>query len=267
MATTKSTPKKTTPKKSAAKKTAAKKTAAKKTAAKKTVAKKTSAAKKTAAKKTSAAKKSVAKKAPKKPTRTSANSAKTSTSRPDAIAVLKADHQRVTDLFDKFEGLGDNAHKSREKTVAKIIEELSVHAGIEEEVFYPPVRERLAKSNESTVLEALEEHHVVKLTLNELQSMSSEHERYTAKVTVLRELVDHHVDEEETELFKLVRQEFSKSELTALGDALEAARPTAPTKPHPMAPDAPPGNIVSNVLAAPLDVTSKAARVVREAIS
>lgn len=197
--------------------------------------------------------------------------ATSSATRPDAIAVLKADHQRVTDLFDKFEGLGDRAHKTRESTVSKIVEELSVHAGIEESVFYPAVRERFAANDESIVLEALEEHHVVKLTLNELQSMSSQHERYTAKVTVLREIVDHHVKEEETELFKQVRRAFTKTELTDLGEELAAARSSAPTRPHPVAPDTPPGNIVSNALAAPLDaaadVTTKAAKVVRDVIS
>ncbi len=193
--------------------------------------------------------------------------ARSTTKRPDAIAVLKADHRRVSDLFDKFEELGDRAHKTREATVAKIIEELSIHAGIEEAVFYPAVRERFDLDQEPMLLEALEEHHLVKLTLNELESMSSTDERYTAKVTVLREVVDHHVDEEESELFKRVRAEFKKSELIDLADQLDAARSTAPTRPHPLAPDTPPGNIVANVLAAPLDaatdLTARAAQAVR----
>lgn len=186
----------------------------------------------------------------------------------DAIAILKADHGRVTDLFDKFDGLGDRAHKTREATVGKIIEELSVHAGIEEEVFYPAVRERFAAKDDGQVLEALEEHHVVKLLLVELESMPSTSERYTAKVTVLREIVDHHVDEEENELFKKVRQEFTRSELVQLGEDLTAARGSAPTRPHPEAPDTPPGNVVANVIVAPLDaateVTKRAAGAVRE---
>lgn len=148
-----------------------------------------------------------------------------SAQRPDAIAVLRADHDKVTDLFDTFEGLGPRAHKTRESTVAKIIKELSVHAGIEETVFYPAVRERFAATDEPMVLEALEEHHLVKLTLNELESMTSESERYDAKVTVLREVVDHHVKEEETELFKQVRKAFTKTELVDLGEQLDAAEP------------------------------------------
>ena len=205
-----------------------------------------------------------------KKTASTKNSTPKSAQRPDAIAVLKADHDKVTDLFDTFEGLGPRAHKTRESTVAKIIEELSVHAGIEETVFYPAVRERLAAGDEPMVLEALEEHHLVKLTLNELESMTSQSERYVAQVTVLREVVDHHVKEEETELFKQVRKAFTKTELVDLGEQLDAARTSAPTRSHPVAPDTPPGNMVANVLSAPLDVatdiTTKAADVVRGVI-
>lgn len=268
MATTKKSP----AKKSAAKKASATKATAKK-AAKKTVSK-TQAAKKATTKKV-AAKKATAKKQPvkKKPAGKKKSASKkppTNAAPRDAIAILKADHRRVTDLFDKFESLGDRAHKSRETIVEQIIEELAVHAGIEEAVLYPALRERFAASEESDVLEALEEHHVVKLLLAELQSMPSESDRYTAKVTVLREIVDHHVDEEEDELFKQVRREFSRSELVELGDELTAARASAPTRPHPSAPDTPPGNIVANVLAAPLDaatgITTRAAGAVRDLI-
>lgn len=190
--------------------------------------------------------------------------------RQDAIAILKADHRRVEELFEKFDGLSERAHKTREATVETILEELSVHAGIEETVFYPAVRERLAAADEPMVLEALEEHHLVKLTLAELEQMTSRSERYAAKVTVLRELVKHHVDEEESELFRLVRSEFSKAELTDLGDELNAARSSAPTRPHPEAPDTPPANLVATVLAAPFDVatnvTKKAGAKVRDLV-
>jgi hemerythrin superfamily protein len=175
---------------------------------------------------------------------------------PDAIAVLKADHRRVTELFDRFDGLGERAHATRERTVAKIVEELSRHAGIEENVFYPAVRARFADRDEPMVLEALEEHHVVKLLLREIQSMDSRSERFGAKVAVLREIVDHHVDEEESELFKKVRDAFSRAELREMGADLEAARSQAPTRPHPSAPDEPPASTIANVLAAPLDAVA-----------
>jgi hemerythrin superfamily protein len=202
---------------------------------------------------------------------TSAKSAtSSSTQQADAIAVLKADHRHVTELFDRFEGLGERAYATRERTLDRIIEELSIHAGIEENVFYPAVRARFAERDESMVLEALEEHHVVKLLLRELESMDPRSERYVAKVTVLREIVEHHVEEEETELFKRVRDSFSRSELRDLGAELEAARSAAPTRPHPSAPDEPPASTVANVLTAPLDaaadITHRAGDAVRSMV-
>jgi hemerythrin superfamily protein len=189
---------------------------------------------------------------------------------PDALDVLIDDHESVNDLFDEFESLGKRAHAAREQLVGRIVEELSVHASIEETVFYPAVRERLGDGDESMVLEALEEHHLVKLSLNELQSMSSDSERYDAKVTVLREVVEHHVDEEEQDLFPKVRRAFSSEELVELAQRLNDARRSAPTRAHPSAPDTPPGNLVANVLTAPLDaatnLTQRAAGAVRDVI-
>ena len=106
------------------------------------------------------------------------------------------------------------------------------------------------------MLEALEEHHLVKLTLAELETMDPSHERYGAKVTVLIENVRHHVKEEESELFPSVRNTLDPAQLREIGNELVAAKRTAPTRPHPEAPDTPPGNIVAQVLTAPLDVAA-----------
>src|SRR3954469_21708894 len=118
----------------------------------------------------------------------------------DAITLLKADHKTVTSLFTKFKKLGDNAFKSKREVVDEIIEELSVHASIEELVFYPAVR-REVHAADNEVLEALEEHHVAKWLLSELDGMDPKHERFDAKVSVLIESVKHHIKEEETTLF------------------------------------------------------------------
>jgi hemerythrin superfamily protein len=258
--------KKNAVKKNAVKKNTANGRTAKKSAAKKNTAKKSTA--KTSAAKTSAAKTSAA--ATILPGRASpvAHLRRTGSDRTDALQVLIGDHEIVSGLFDEFEALGRRAHSAREHIVSRIVEELSVHAGIEETVFYPAVRERLGTTDDPMVMEALEEHHLVKLSLNELQSMSSESDRYDAKMTVLRDVVDHHVDEEENELFPKVRQAFSETELVELGQRLEEARLVAPKRAHPSAPDEPPGNLVANVLVAPLDVatnlTSRAAGAVRE---
>jgi hemerythrin superfamily protein len=153
----------------------------------------------------------------------------------DAIALLKADHQRVQTLFERFKKTGDRAYKTREKVVEEIIKELSVHAVIEEQVFYPAVKERIPDLRDD-VLEGIEEHHIVKWTLSELDGMDPEDESYKAKVTVLIESVEHHVEEEEKDMFPEVRKALPKSELDDLGEVLERAKAVAPTKPHPRAP-------------------------------
>ena len=184
--------------------------------------------------------------------------------------MLTDDHRKVEELFVRFEKTGERAHKQRADLVARITEELSIHASIEEEIFYPAARRSIAAAGD-VVLEALEEHHLVKLTLAELEAMDAGHERYGAKVAVLIENVRHHVKEEEGELFPTVRRALDPGTLRELGAELAAAKRTAPTRPHPEAPDTPPGNLVAQVLTAPLDVAANlnkaAARRVRNIVS
>jgi hemerythrin superfamily protein len=160
----------------------------------------------------------------------------------DAITLLKNDHKTVKRLFRQFEKLGDSAVKSRRELVDKMIEELSIHAAIEEQLFYPTVRENVPGA-EDEVLESLEEHHVVKWLLSELDDMRGDEERFEAKVTVLIESVEHHAQEEEDELFPEVRKAMGRKALAELGAAMEKAKQTAPTRPHPRAPDTPPANV------------------------
>jgi len=173
----------------------------------------------------------------------------------DAITLLKNDHKTVEKLFKRFEKTGDDAVAAKREVVDSIIQELSVHAAIEEQVFYPAVREALPDL-EDTVLEGLEEHHVAKWTLSELAKMSPEHERFDAKVTVLIESVRHHVEEEEGELFPEVRKALGRKALGQIGDAMEEAKKTAPTTPRPTSADTPPGNLE----AGPAKAASKKAR-------
>lgn len=175
----------------------------------------------------------------------------------DAIALLKADHADVEALFKRFEALGPRARKSKADIAQRVITALSQHAAIEEQVLYPAARERLP-ADEQLVLEALEEHHVVKWLLSELDDMTPDEERFSAKFTVLAENVRHHVKEEEGELFPKLRRAFTKSELTALGDTLATAKRAAPKKPHPRAPDEPPGNVVAAMATLPLDMARAA---------
>jgi hemerythrin superfamily protein len=171
---------------------------------------------------------------------------------PDAIVLLRNDHKTVEKLFKQFEKLGDNALKTKRDVVARIIEELSVHAAIEEQHFYPAVRAQ-APDIADDVLEGLEEHHVVKWTLSELVDMDPAEERFDAKVTVLIESVRHHVEEEEQDMFPKVRDAFGRKELRELGDVMEKAKASAPKRPHPKAPDTPPMNALTNPGAAVVD--------------
>jgi hemerythrin superfamily protein len=168
----------------------------------------------------------------------------------DAITLLKQDHKTVEKLFKQFEKT--TAPAEQRKLAQRIVKELSVHAAIEEMVFYPAVRERVPKQ-EDTVLEALEEHYIVKWVLNELEDMKPDHERFKAKMTVMIESVRHHVKEEESELFPEVRKAIKRKELAELGEALEKAKKAAPTSPHPRAPDTPPGNLVAGTAAGAVD--------------
>jgi hemerythrin superfamily protein len=167
-----------------------------------------------------------------------------------ALTLLKTDHRKVEELFEQIEKTDSKAKK--QQVMKKIITELSVHASIEEQLFYPVVRESI-KSEEETVLEALEEHHVVKWLLAELEKMTPSDERFDAKVKVLKEIVQHHVEEEENEIFPKVRKHMDRKMMNDMGLAMEAAKKVAPKHPHPRAPDTPPGNIVAGVGAGFLD--------------
>lgn len=171
----------------------------------------------------------------------------------NAIELLIDDHRRVEKLFKRYEKLGDRATATKAKLVEEMITELSIHAGIEETVYYPQVREDMPEI-EDEVLESLEEHHLVKTVLAELDHMSPDDERFDAKVKVLTENVRHHVQEEEKEWFPRVRKALSTDELNELGVQLDAARTIVPKRPHPHAPDTPPGNLAASAFSVPLDL-------------
>src|SRR6266550_8076329 len=172
----------------------------------------------------------------------------------NAITLLKNDHKTVEDLFKRFEKLGPRAVKSKQDVVERIVRELSIHAAIEEMLFYPAIREVVEAGDvDDMVLESLEEHHIVKWVLSELDGMNPAHERFVAKVTVLMENVRHHVEEEEQDLFPKVNKLLGRQRLDELGDAMAQAKKTVPTHPHPRSPDEPPGNLVAGAGAALVD--------------
>lgn len=170
----------------------------------------------------------------------------------DAITLLKDDHRSLERLFKRFEQAGDRAFVEKRALVDRIIEELSRHAAIEEQLFYPVARATVPDTDDIT-LESLEEHHIVKWVLSELERMDPTDERFDAKVTVLIENVRHHVEEEETEFFPKVRDELGRNALGDLGDTMAKFKEVAPTHPHPTSPDTPPGNLVTGAAAGVVD--------------
>jgi len=116
------------------------------------------------------------------------------------------------------------------------------------------------------VLESLEEHHLVKWTLWELERTQPNDERFEAKVTVLIENVRHHIKEEEEDLFKRVRKAVGRAELQQLAERMEAVKRVAPRRPHPNAPDEPPANLAMNRQGAILDAGKEVVSNVAQAV-
>ena len=172
----------------------------------------------------------------------------------DAIALLKQDHREVQKLFRSFRGAGLRASETSGALAAKIVTELSRHSAIEEEVLYPTLRELFPDDeSEEFVLEALEEHHVAKSMLAEIDRLSPQDERFRAKVMVLIDSVEQHVAEEERTVFPELRRALSRQQLEELGDALTSAKRRAPTRPHPHAPDEPPALPLAGTASAVVD--------------
>jgi len=148
----------------------------------------------------------------------------------DAIVLLKNDHQEVRRLFREFQGAGEDATEQKGKVVGRIIEALTVHTYLENEVMYPEVR-KLLPDLEDDVLESYEEHHVADLLCAELYAMKPQDEHFAAKTTVLIENVTHHMEEEEGEWFPKVRDGLGRKQLQDLGARMLELREKAPRSP------------------------------------
>lgn len=122
----------------------------------------------------------------------------------DAITLLTEDHENVKSMFEQYEGLGERAHASKKKLATQICTELTKHATAEEEIFYPAVR-AAGKDKEDMVDEATVEHASAKDLIAQILVMEPTEELFDAKVKVLSELIEHHVQEEEGEMFPKAR--------------------------------------------------------------
>ena len=138
----------------------------------------------------------------------------------DAVALLKADHKKVKGLFAEVEDTSERAKAQLQRLGDEICAELTVHTQVEEQLFYPAVQERTKrghKEEKDMVLEAYEEHAAAKTVIADIQATDPGDESYKPKIKTLSEMIDHHVKEEETELFPAVKELFPEDELVELG--------------------------------------------------
>jgi iron-sulfur cluster repair protein YtfE (RIC family) len=136
--------------------------------------------------------------------------------------ILKEDHKKVAGIFEKLEPTTERALKTREDLFARLKTELDVHALVEEKVLYPALEQ--IEETRDMALEGFEEHRIVKQLLVEMDEMAKDSEEWTAKLTVLKENVEHHVEEEENEMFKKARAVLNKELLEDLTRRVEAEK-------------------------------------------
>jgi hemerythrin-like domain-containing protein len=137
----------------------------------------------------------------------------------NAIALLEKDHKKMKSLLGELEETTRRASKKREELFATIRVELEAHETIEEEIFYPTLKQH--PKAKDVVLEGYIEHHVADLIVNELASAPTTDEDWGARAKVLKETIEHHIEEEEGEMFKIARQVLDREELVDLGERME----------------------------------------------
>ena len=140
----------------------------------------------------------------------------------DALQLLKGDHEKVKRMLEELDATTERAKKTRTETFERLKHDLAIHETIEEEILYPALQ-GFAKTKDIT-LEAFEEHHVVDLIVAELDATPVSDETWGAKLTVVKENLEHHIEEEEDEMFKQARQVMDHAELAELGDRMEARK-------------------------------------------
>lgn len=136
----------------------------------------------------------------------------------NVIELLKEDHNRVDLLFQKVKATDESEHQ---ELFEQIKEELEIHAHIEEVIFYPKLKEEGDKELQDITLEGIEEHHQAKIFLRELSNLADESEKFEPKLKVLMEDIEHHVQEEEGQMFPMVEEQFDEAALDELGKQVE----------------------------------------------
>ena len=140
----------------------------------------------------------------------------------DAFEMLEEDHEKVKKMLNELDDTTERGVKTREELFAKIKQEMLVHETLEEEILYPTLKE-FDKTKEVS-LEGYEEHHVVNEIMAELEQTPVDDEKWAAKFSVMKENIEHHIEEEEDEMFKKARQVLDKEQIDALGERMEARK-------------------------------------------
>ncbi len=140
----------------------------------------------------------------------------------NALKLLEEDHKKVKKLMGEIEPTTERGVKTREELFTKLRGELEVHEAIEEEIFYPALKEH--PKAKDLVLEAYEEHNVVDMVMGEIEDVAYDDETWGAKFTVLKENLEHHIEEEESDMWKQARAVFDDDELNKLGDRMSARK-------------------------------------------
>lgn len=153
----------------------------------------------------------------------------------NALKMLETQHREVEDLFEEFESAGEGARKTKERLCAKIADDLALHAELEEKLFYPEMKAAIGEEGEELLRESVEEHLSVKRLLEDLLDSSASDEQFDAKMKVLKEQVEHHVEEEEGELWKMAKKACSDEDLEDLGRRMEELASDLRSEGHPAA--------------------------------
>jgi len=146
----------------------------------------------------------------------------------DALTVLKKDHDKVRTLLSELEETTERAIKTRQEGLARLKSDLAIHEQIEERIFYPKLKEHA--ESRAIVLEAYEEHDVVNTILREIEQTPVEDETWAAKFKVMKENLEHHIEEEEGEMFDTTRELFEPSALEELGEQMMALKERLQTR-------------------------------------
>jgi hemerythrin superfamily protein len=151
----------------------------------------------------------------------------------NALKLLETQHREVETLFEKFESAGDGARKTKERLCAEIADALALHAELEEKLFYPEMKAAIGEEGEELLREAVEEHLSVKRLLDDILDSSAADDQFDAKMKVLKEQVEHHVEEEESELWKQAKKACSSEQLDDLGSRMEEMAEELRAEGHP----------------------------------